>query len=267
MDLSAALVDRVLARFALAAPPVTRTGAEQLFAAWCAHVSFDNVLKRIALHEGRALPGLNATSFFEDYLATGAAGTCWATSGALCDLYRALGFQARRASALMRADLVTPVSGAAGHGTVLLAIDGESWMADASILCGTLIPLRREVTSAGGPLTPLTATPDERGLWHVQFRSGHADTPMFCQLIALDVEPAFFAQRYEASRIESGFNARLMARKNKPHVNEIVVLRTGTRFVRTVGGIASAPLTDRVEALVRDIGIERSVAARTPADQ
>lgn len=265
------LVDRVLARIGIPPPAATRSGAEALFAAWCLHISFDNVLKRIALAADEPLPGLTSASFFEDFLATGAGGTCWATSGALYDLYRTLGFSTRRAAAAMRANLEGPMPSTAGHGSVIVDVDGEQLLADASILGGTLLPLLPgTATHAGNALVPLTAEPatdrDGRKLWNVRFRSGHVDTPFFCQLLALDVDGAFFRVRHEASRAESGFNARLMARQN--HAHSINVLKAGVRSVRTLAGVASSPLAphDVAMALVHDIGIERSVAVRNPPD-
>ena len=94
--LPSGLVDAVLERLGLpGAPAADRAGLEQIYAAWCESVPFDNVLKRLWLEEkwpGR-LPGSTPVDFFRDWIEYRTGGTCWAGNGALFGLLRELGFQ------------------------------------------------------------------------------------------------------------------------------------------------------------------------------
>ena len=132
------VVAAVLERFGIAPPSRDLAGLCAVYAAWCRSVSFDNVLKMIHLAEQRpgSLPGSTAEGFFEDWLACGAGGTCWAGNGALHGLLEALGFDAQRAIATM----MPSRSPAPNHGSVVVSVEGEQWIADASILTG--VPIR-----------------------------------------------------------------------------------------------------------------------------
>ena len=79
------------------------------------------------------LPGSTSDGFFEAWLEHGTGGTCWAGNGALHDLLEALGFDVARAIATM---LPSPEIRGPNHGTVIVTVDGERWIADASILSG-----------------------------------------------------------------------------------------------------------------------------------
>jgi len=96
-------VDAVLAKLRIDWPEPSLAGLRALYAAWCRRVPFDNVLKLIHISESAPglLPGSTSESFFQDWLACGAGGTCWAGNGALHDLLAALGFRAERAIATM----------------------------------------------------------------------------------------------------------------------------------------------------------------------
>src|SRR5881628_2632800 len=88
------LLDRILERFGLGAPPDrTVGGLRQLYAAWCLAVPFDNVRKMIALRVAshHPLPGGDPREFFESWLSDGCGGTCWPTSNALFALVSSLG--------------------------------------------------------------------------------------------------------------------------------------------------------------------------------
>lgn len=122
--LSPALVERVLEGLGLEAPPdISREGVEDLYAAWCRRVPFDNVRKLIHLRNGGAgsLPGDDPASFFEPWLEHGTGATCWAGSGAMWALLAALGFRAQRVLATITFAPDLPPN----HGSTIVDIGGD----------------------------------------------------------------------------------------------------------------------------------------------
>ena len=146
------VVAAVLERFGIAPPSRDLAGLCAVYAAWCRSVSFDNVLKMIHVAEERpgSLPGSTAEGFFEDWLACGAGGTCWAGNGALHGLLEALGFDAQRAIATM----MPARSPAPNHGSVVVSLEGEQWITDASILTGAPIRIPAPGEPTGGGSLP-----------------------------------------------------------------------------------------------------------------
>src|SRR5690348_778708 len=103
-ELAPDLVEQVLAELGLdASPTVDATGLAVVYGAWCDHVPFDNLVKRIHLVSGDTgpIPNVDPTTFFELWLEYGTGGTCWPSSLALGALLRALGFPARQGSCCM----------------------------------------------------------------------------------------------------------------------------------------------------------------------
>src|SRR5262245_40786236 len=118
-NLSASLKNRVLDRLGLEKP--SRADLEslrQLYGAWCRHLPFDNVRKMIALagNGKQALPGTEATDFFESWLSNGSGATCWPMANALCELLGSLGFATVRIAGYMR-DM-----GVLNHGSIKVTI-------------------------------------------------------------------------------------------------------------------------------------------------
>jgi N-hydroxyarylamine O-acetyltransferase len=265
--LAPALRDRVLERLGFAAPPAADLGGlTALYAAWCRRVPFDNVHKLIHLAEGRPgpLPGDAPADFFEAWLADGAGGTCWAGSGALCALLRALGFQASRALATM---LVAPDL-PPNHGTVCVELAGETWLVDTAMLHGEplrLVPGRE--SEVAHPAFGVRARPDgER--WRVHWRPLHAPDGLDCRLDALGASEARCAALHEETRGWSPFNFSLYLRVLRgPRV-------AGAAFGRSVeldpaGGVRAVPYEprERQRLLVEEFGIGEALAARLPADR
>src|SRR5690242_7978986 len=84
--LSLDLVERVLTRLGLRQQPtLDLPGLNVLYAAFSAHVPFDNVQKRIwfAGPQTTPLPGGNPSEFFSNFLKHGTGGTCWPINGGL----------------------------------------------------------------------------------------------------------------------------------------------------------------------------------------
>ena len=246
---------RVLRRLGFESrPSVDLEGLRVIYRAWCANVPFDNVRKMIALRvkPDLPLPGGHAVPFFEGWLDDGAGGTCWPTSNALFDLLRSIGFAARRVAGSMR-DL-----GIVNHASVKVALDGRDWVVDSSLLSNVPLPLDREVFIHDDPVFATEVEPDSST--HVIWSHTPPNSAWLpCRLVEDHVTHAFYLARYEESRVQSPFNRRLYARRNRP--GEMVVLLGNTRFSKTAGGVASRDLSpDEVcQALRLDIGLSEEV--------
>jgi N-hydroxyarylamine O-acetyltransferase len=264
LPLEPALVERVLSKLGLSQAPATGlVGLRALYDAWCRRVPFDNVRKRIHLHQGLAgpLPGDAAVDFFEAWLAHGTGGTCWAGNGALQALLASLGFAARRGcgTMLVRPDLPP------NHGTVIVAVDGALLLVDASILFGEPLPLvggARVDHPAWG-----VALHRREGALHVAWRPFHATFD--CRLDALATTAEEFRTRHEATRSFSPFNGMLSARRNE---GETVI---GVSFGQLGSIDASGALSllaepsprERFDFLVEHLGISEEMAGRLPKDE
>jgi N-hydroxyarylamine O-acetyltransferase len=131
------LASEVAARMGLGDVRPDEPGVHAFYAAWCAHVPFDNLRKLIGLAAGvRPLPGDDPNDFFRAWLEHGTGATCWASANALDALARSLGFDAARVAGAM---LDLPEL---NHGSVVVTVDGASWLLDSSLLTGA--PLRLE---------------------------------------------------------------------------------------------------------------------------
>ncbi len=261
-EVSPGLIERALAKLGFSAEPgIDRAGLEALYAAWCAHVPFDNVRKRIALLEGATgpLPGGLPADFLSAWLEHGAGGTCWPSSNGLHALVRACGFDVRRISASMfdRNDH--------NHGSLVVRLAGEEWIVDSSIQCGRPILLRRgEETRHDDPVHPIRVEPAEAGTV-VHWGMAQSRDTMPCRLMSDPVDEAFYLERYEISRGYSVFNNALYARKNFP--DRLVSFLGNKRFEKTAGGVASRELApaELERALVHELGLSEAIVARLRA--
>jgi len=245
------LRERVLERLGFSsAPSPDLEGLQAIYRSWCTSVPFDNVRKLIALRAGRVLPlpGGYATQFFEDWLDSGAGGTCWPTSNALFELVRSLGFEARRIAGCMR-DL-----GVVNHGSVRVTAGGRDWLIDSSLLSNTPLPLDRDVFVHSDPAVAIEVEFDQST--HVVWsQSPPLLSHLPCRILPDPVSHSYYLERYEASRTLSPFNQCLYARRNRP--GEMVLLLGNTRFSKTDQGVRSRALSpeESCDALCRDIGL------------
>src|SRR6516225_2208064 len=112
------LVEHVLERLGQhKRPALDLVGLNQLYAAFCGNISFDNVQKRIwfAGPQTTPLPGGDPDEFFNNFLRHGTGGTCWPLNGAMYALAHALGFRARR---IVGSVIVEGYPRGANHGSV-----------------------------------------------------------------------------------------------------------------------------------------------------
>jgi N-hydroxyarylamine O-acetyltransferase len=261
-ELSPALIGRVLRRLGFASEPgIDRRGLEQLYAAWCRHVPFDNVRKRIAMLEGNPgpLPGSLPEDFLAAWLEHGTGGTCWPSSNGLHAIVRACGFDVRRVSASMfeRNDH--------NHGSLVVRLAGEELLVDSSILCSAPIPLRRGAeTKLDDPVHPIRVEPVEAS-YRIHWGMAQSRDTMPCRLMDDPVDEAFFLSRYEISRSYSVFNDALYARRNFP--GRLVSFVGNARHEKTASGIVSRTLEpdELGAALVEELGLSEAIVARLRA--
>ncbi len=257
VTLAAALRSRVLSRLGVDLPGSADLGAlRTIYRAWCARVPFDNLRKMIALSTGdsRPLPAMDATDFFKSWLRDGCGGTCWPTSNALFELVTSLGFVARRVAGSMRD------CGVVNHGSVKVAIDGQDWLIDSSMLTNAPLPLGAEPFANGDrvfgvEIDPGVATPV---IWFDV--PPHADYYP-CRILLDPVDGSLCDEMYSRSHTSSPFNSHLYARRNYP--GRMEVLRGPMRFTKTSVGVEERMLTpDEVcTALHDEIGISDALIA------
>jgi N-hydroxyarylamine O-acetyltransferase len=258
-------VAAVLGKLGVHRPAPDLDGLRAVYAAWCGAVSFDNVCKLIHLAEGRTvpLPGSTADAFFEAWLEHGTGGTCWSGNGALHDLLEALGFDVSRAIATM---LPSPEVRGPNHGSVIVTVDGERWIADASILSGApiRIPAPGEPVDAG--TLPRFAWLDGRPA--VVWRIARAPEGFPCRIDRIGAGAADWDELHQLTQRWSIFNYELNARVLRGVTS--VGVASGKQFALDADGSLSVRALDgegRVRFLVEELGISEQIARRVPADR
>ena len=255
----------ILGKLDVARPATDLAGLRTAYSAWCRAVPFDNVLKLTHLADGRTgpLPGSTAESFFEAWLEHGTGGTCWAGNAALHDLLEALGFDVTRAIATM---LSSPESRGPNHGTVIVTVEGEQWIADASILSGEPIRIpAADEPRAGGPLPQfqwLDSSPA------VVWQTPTAPDGFPCRIDKIGAEAREWDALHQRTGRWSPFNYQLNVRIMRHETS--IGISSGQRFVLDADGSLSTWKLDRdgrVRFLVEEIGIAEEIAERVPDDR
>jgi N-hydroxyarylamine O-acetyltransferase len=259
-----ATVSAVLERLRVAPPSRDLAGLRAVYAAWCRGVSFDNVLKLIHIAEERPgpLPGSSAQSFFEDWLACGAGGTCWAGNGALYGLLEALGFDVQRAIATM----MPSQAPAPNHGSVVVTVDGARWIADASMLTG--VPIRIPEPGEPAATGPLPRLEWLDGRPAVMWRTLRVPDGFPCRIERIGVGEAEWEAFHHKSGVWSPFNFELSARVMRGATT--IGVSPGQRFAIAADGSISASPQDhaaRRRFLIDELGISEDVACRLPDDR
>jgi N-hydroxyarylamine O-acetyltransferase len=270
------LIERVLEKLGLSArPSIDLGGLNAVYAAWCGSIPFDNVRKRIWFAGDRTTPvtGGDPTDFFENWLAHGTGGTCWPTSGAIYALLKSLGFPARRIAGAM-IDNGEREAESAGHGSVLVALDGVDHLADASILAFEALPLVAGQRTRSGPgIHAIEAVPTETG-FDVIWRCGlDREAPLtFRTQPEFDpVDHRFFLDGYARSKASSPFNRALyICRRSAGSIVSIVSLvRRGfiTVAADDTTTVKEVDETKRKDVLVGIFGLSPEIADALPPDE
>ena len=251
-EISPALRDRVLSRLGLSRnPSADLDGLRSVYAAWCLSVPFDNLAKLVALRTtpDQPLPGMDATEFFERWLAHGVGGTCWSTGNALHELLASLGFNARRVAGSMRD------TGYIGHGSVKVRIDDIDWLVDPSMLTDIPVPLTSEIFISGDSVYGAESELADDGTHLVWADLPPNPTLIPCRLLVDPTDHPYYVERFEASRTRSPFNERLYIRRNRKA--ERLVLNANTRILKTIDGTDSRDLNpfELCDCLVDEFGV------------
>jgi N-hydroxyarylamine O-acetyltransferase len=258
------LVDAVLERLGLDRPSPDRACLGAVYAAWCAAVPFDNVLKLTHVRAGLAgpLPGSTRDDFFDAWLEHGVGGTCWAGNGALYELLAALGFETSRVIATMlpSPDVVGP-----NHGSVVVALGGERWIVDASILSGEPIRIPEPSEPAGAGPLPRFEWLD--GSPSVVWRTPNAPDGFPCRFDRVGADDAECDALHRRTAEWSPFNYELNVRLLRGGTS--IGIASGQRFEIDGDGSVSNSILDRaarVQFLVEEVGISEELARRVPDD-
>ena len=239
-------------------------GLRVVYSAWCSAVPFDTSLKMIHVEEKASgpLPGSTSESFFGSWLEHGTGGTCWAGNGALHDLLQALGFDVARAIATM---LPSPDIRSPNHGSVVVSLDGDQWIADASILSGE--PIR-----IPGPEEPASSGPLPRFEWFdgrpsVMWRMLAAPDGFPCRFERIGADTHEWDAFHQRTASWSPFNHQLNLRLMRGDLS--IGVGSGKRFEFDSNGLVSATPLDREgrrRFLIEEIGISEEIAYRVPDD-
>jgi len=258
-------LEAILAKLGVDRPETDLPGLRQVYAAWCSKVPFDNVLKLVHLAEDRSgpLPGSTSEDFFASWLEHGTGGTCWSGNSALHDLVAALGFDVARAVATM---MPTPDAPGPNHGSVVVTLGGDRWIADASILSG--VPLR--ILEEG-------EAPEREVLPRVEWRNGRttviwrtlvAPDGFPCRFERIGVDPGEWDALHQQTAGWGPFNFAANTRVLRG--TTAVGYALGQQFALDPDGVVSVEALDRTgrdRFLVEELGISEELVARVPDDR
>ena len=199
------------------------------------------------------LPGIDAIDFLENFLLHGTGGTCWSSSNALFELVRAFGFDARRIAGSMR-DLGVP-----GHGSIKVAIDGQDWMVDSSMLSMYPIPIGDAGYTFRDAQFGVEVEPVD-GTHIVWFNTPPYDDYFPCRILFDPVSLEFYQERYEISRDKGPFNHHVSVRYNRGDFRSVIQGHTRHRQARD-SAVESNVLTreELVDALRFDVGMSEEI--------
>ena len=264
--LSPDLLESVLGKLGFAQQPApSLESLRALYAAWCRRVPFDNVRKLIQLRAGEPgpLPGDDPTDFFTAWLEHGTGGTCWAGNGGLYALLASLGYSATRGIGTMLTSPTIPPN----HGTVVVDLDGDRYLVDASIL--TSEPLRldeHELTRVEHPGWGVDCRMED-GRWHIGWRPLHTPAGIDCRIEHLHATAETFSESHEGTRPWSPFNYELAVRLLTD--DAVVGIGFGRHVtLNSAGEGGQEPLNgaDRLKVLVEELGFSEEIARRLPPD-
>lgn len=261
-------LERILNRFEVDRPvKPTLEALEQVYAAWCRRVPFDNALKltHVRARNPGPLPGGEAGAFFNGWLRYGAGGTCWSSAGALQSLLQALGFDAIRGVATMMAAPDLPPN----HGTVIVTVEDVRFLVDSALLHVQPLQLREAETTQVAHGAWGCRSVWEDGRWHIHWRPVHQPHGMVCRLESWGATGEDYRARYDATRGWSPFNYSLYIRTNRGE--EAIGLAFGTKLtLHADGRVSEVPVRDthhRNQMLVEEFGLAEEVVNALPEDQ
>jgi arylamine N-acetyltransferase len=262
------LVERVLVRLGLhQRPALDLTGLNALYAAFCGNVPFDNVQKRIwfASPQTTPLPGGDPTEFFNNWLRHGTGGTCWPLNGGLYALVHALGFEARR---IVGSVVIEGYPQGANHGSVLVALDGISYLVDGWMASFNVLPLvSGRAASTGQGIHDIRAVPTENGFEIISYSGFNRDQPLpFRPEPEHDpVDHAFFLARADRTKVVGFFNDAIFICRHFPE--SILTIGRKSKFrVAADDTLTKTQPTEaeRRTALIEEFGLSEEIVEALP---
>jgi arylamine N-acetyltransferase len=273
-QLSSEMLARVLGKLNLREQPdPDLEGLNRVYAAYCGHVPNDNIQKRIWLVGDKAKPvtGGDPIEFFENWLAHGTGGTCFAASGGLCTLLQTLGFDARRVSGSV---IRQGIEAHANHGSVLVCLTGTNYLVDPQHASFIALPIAPgQPSSTGDGIHDTRAVPIPGGFELQSFPGANRHEPLQIQFDVTNwlVDHAFFLAHYALSalreRNRSPFNEALFICRRFPR--SIVIVGRGNKIVVSSDNTVTRTeitISERNSILVDELGISEEVAKAIPPD-
>lgn len=272
--LTSEILMRILTKLDLAErPECSRVGLNRVYAAYCGHVPRDNIQKRIWLTGNQTTPvtGGDPVEFFENWLAHGTGGTCFATSGGLCALLRVLGFDAKRATGCV---IREGIEYDRNHASVIARVDGADFLVDpqqASFAALPIIP--GQPSSAGNGIHATRAVPVPGGFELQSFPGSNRQEPLRIRFYLENcvVDHAFFFEKYALSTVReldrSPFNDTLIVSRRFP--GSLVIVGRGNRIEVSADNTvtkAEISIDERNRILVEELGISEEITKAIPPD-
>jgi len=266
--LAPALVERVLTKLGLRQrPDLDLAGLNALYAAVSANIPFDNVQKRIwfASPQTAPLPGGDPNEFFNNWLQHGTGGTCWPINGAMYALAHALGFSARR---IVGSVIVEGYPRGANHGSVLVTLDGitylvDAWMASFKVLL--LMP--GKPSSTGHGIHDISAVPIDSGFEIISYPGFDRKHPLpFRPEPEYDpVDHALFLARYDRTKTVGFFNDAIFICRHFP--DSILTMGRKSKFhLAPDNTLTKTEPTEaeRKKSLIEEFGLSEEIVEKLP---
>jgi arylamine N-acetyltransferase len=266
--LAPGLVERVLTKLGLRQrPTLDLAGLNALYAAVSANIPFDNFQKRIwfASPQTTVLPGGDPNEFFNNWLQHGTGGTCWPLNGAMYALARALGFDARR---IVGSVIVEGYPRGANHGSVLVTLDGISYLVDAWMASFKVLPLiPGKSSSTGNGIHDVRAVPIESGFEIITYPGFNREQPLpFRPEPEYDpVDHALFLARFDRTKTVGFFNDAIFICRHFP--GSILTMGRKSKFHLAADGTLTKTEpteAERKTSLIEEFGLSEEIVEKLP---
>ena len=250
-------------------PALDLAGLNAVYAAFSAGIPFDNVQKRIwfASPQTTPLPGADPNQFFHNWLQHGTGGTCWPLNGAMYALAYALGFNTRR---IVGSVMVEGYPQGANHGSVLVNLDGISYLVDAWMASFEVLPLvPGKSSSTGNGIHDVRAVPIDSGFEIITYAGFNREQPLrFRPEPGYDpIDHAFFLARYDRTKAVGFFNDAIFVCRHFPE--SILTMGRKNKFHLAVDGTLTKTEpteAERKASLVEEFGLSEEIVGKLPPD-
>ena len=269
------LVERVTRKLGFErAPSVTLSGLNAMYSAVSGSLPNDNVQRRIWYANGGSGPvvGSDPTEFFENWIAHGTGGSCFAINGAICTLFNTLGFSAHRLAGSIE---FGGGDSDANHGSCIVTLNGVDYLVDGQLAAFRALPLvQGQPAATGHGMHDIWARPSGETFEICFFPGPGRRRPLIFRLQPeyIRVDHAFFVERHfmAASRSlnRSPFNDCLfVARRTRDSM--VLVSRSMRVNVEADGTVHVVDISEAelLRVLVEELGYSEEIVASIPPDE